>query len=249
VREEQGRHVLRASLGSDLIFEASLRPTKPAALNGHEGVGVSFKDRGEASRYFSYTRMEARGRITWHGRTEEFKGSAWMDREFGTWRTTENQKGWDWFSVQLDDGSELMVYHLRNRQGLPSPYSSGTFVSPEGTWTHLSREEFEVEPVAHWRSPRTGAVYPSGWRLTAPRFGVDVTVTPVLKDQELDTRGTTMIVYWEGACSVFGRRGERTVEGRAYVELVGYDRSHEQPSLTTFLFGDALDRRWRSIFG
>src|ERR1043165_4101854 len=143
VREEKGRHVLRATLGDDLVFEASLLPTKPAALNGHEGVGVSFKDRGEASRYFSYTRMEASGRITWQGRTEAFRGSAWMDREFGTWRTTENQKGWDWFSLQLSDGSELMVYHLRNRQGHPSPYSSGTFVAPDGTWAHLSREEFE----------------------------------------------------------------------------------------------------------
>src|ERR1051325_2738775 len=117
VREEGGRHVLRATMGDDLIFEASLLPTKPAALNGREGVGVSFKDRGEASRYFSYTRMEARGRITWHGRTEAFRGDAWMDRELGTWRTTETQQGWDWFSVQLADGSELMVYHLRNRPG------------------------------------------------------------------------------------------------------------------------------------
>jgi predicted secreted hydrolase len=249
VSEESGRHVLRATLGSDLIFEAQLRPTKPAALNGHEGVGVSFKDRGEASRYFSYTRMETRGRITWHGRTESFEGSAWMDREFGTWRTTENQKGWDWFSLQLSDGSELMVYHIRDRHGRPSQYSSGTFVAPDGKWTHLSRDEFEVESTGSWLSPRTGATYPSGWRLTAPRLGVDVTVTPILKDQELDTRGTTMIVYWEGSCKVEGRRGESTIDGRAYVELVGYDRSHEQPSLTTFLFGDALDRRWRSIFG
>jgi predicted secreted hydrolase len=249
VREEGGRHLLRATLGNDLVFEASLVPTKPAALNGHEGVGVSFKDRGEASRYFSYTRIEASGRITWHGRTEAFGGAAWMDREFGTWKTTENQKGWDWFSLQLDDGSELMVYHIRDRSGRPSSFSSGTFVAPDGVWTHLSREEFAVEPTDSWRSPRTGATYPSGWRLTAPRLGVDLTVTPVLKDQELDTRGTTMIVYWEGACAVKGRRDGNEINGRAYVELVGYDRSHEQPSLTTFLFGDALDRRWRSIFG
>jgi predicted secreted hydrolase len=249
VREESGRHVLRATMGGDLIFEAALRPTKPAALNGHEGSGVNFKDSGEASRYFSYTRMEAQGRITWHGRTESFRGSAWMDREFGTWRTTENQKGWDWFSLQLTDGSELMVYHIRDGEGRPSPFSSGTFVSPEGRWSHLSREDFEVETLNTWLSPHTRATYPSGWRISAPRFGVDVTITPVVKDQELDTRGTTMIVYWEGACAVFGRRGVSPVEGRAYVELVGYDRSHEQPSLTAFLFGPALDRRWRSIFG
>lgn len=249
VREEGGRHLLRATLGDDLIFEVRLAPTKPAALNGHEGVGVSFKDHGEASRYFSYTRMAAEGRITWHGETERCAGEAWMDREFGTWKTTDNQKGWDWFSLQLADHTELMVYHLRDRAGRPSAFSSGTFVDAAGAWTHLVRDDFHLEATAHWRSPRTGTRYPSAWRLSVPRVGVDVTITPVLEDQELDTRGTTMIVYWEGACAVSGTRAGRAVEGRAYVELVGYDRSHEQPSLITFLFGSALDRRWRSIFG
>jgi predicted secreted hydrolase len=249
VRESEGAHLLRATLGDDLIFEASLKPTKPPALNGHEGVGVSFKDAGEASRYFSYTRMSAEGDITWNGETEHFNGSAWMDREFGTWRTTENQKGWDWFSVQLSTGAELMVYHLRDSRGRPSPFSSGTFVDKDGAATHLAREDFQLEATAHWKSPRTGATYPSGWRLRIPRFAVDVTVTPVIADQELDTRGTTMIVYWEGACVVEGRHGDAETAGRAYVELVGYDRSHESPSITTFLFGSALDRGWRSIFG
>ncbi|MCA1817376.1 MAG: hypothetical protein LC746_13470 [Acidobacteria bacterium] len=249
VREAHGLHLLRATLGDDLVFEAALRPTKPAALNGREGTGVSFKDAGEASRYFSYTRMSAEGEITWRGETERFAGEAWMDREFGTWRTTENQKGWDWFSVQLSTGAEVMVYHLRDSRHRPSAYSSGTFVDAEGKATHLAREGFTLEATGRWKSPRTGATYPSGWRLTVPRFAVDVLVTPVLRDQELDTRGTTMIVYWEGACAVSGRHGDAEIEGRAYVELVGYDRSHESPSITTFLFGSALGRGWRSIFG
>ncbi|HKP72973.1 MAG TPA: lipocalin family protein [Pyrinomonadaceae bacterium] len=249
VREAHGLHLLRATLGDDLIFEVALRPVKPAALNGHAGVGVSFKDEGEASRYFSFTRMEAEGDITWHGETEHATGAAWMDREFGTWRTTEKQKGWDWFSVQLSTGAELMVYHLRDSAGRPSEFSSGTFVDAEGRATHLTRDDFVLEPTAHWKSPHTGATYPGGWRLRVARFGVDVEINPVLPDQELDTRGTTMIVYWEGACAVSGRHGDAETDGRAYVELVGYDRSHEQPSITTFLFGGALDRRWRSIFG
>ena len=152
VREAHGLHLLRATLGDDLVFEAALRPAKPAALNGHEGAGVSFKDHGEASRYFSYTRMEAEGDVTWNGVTEHFRGSAWMDREFGTWTTTENQKGWDWFSLQLSDETELMVYHIRDAAGRPSDFSSGTFVDAEGTATHLSREEFEVEVTGRWRS-------------------------------------------------------------------------------------------------
>jgi predicted secreted hydrolase len=249
VREAHGLHLLRATLGDDLIFEAALKPVKPAALNGHEGVGVSFKDAGEASRYFSFTRMAAEGDITWHGATERFTGEAWMDREFGTWRTTDNQKGWDWFSLQLSTGAELMVYHIRDAAGQPNPFSSGTFVDAEGTATHLSREDFQLEVTARWRSPHTGTTYPSGWRLRVPRFAIDVAITPALSDQELDTRGTTMIVYWEGACAVRGRHNNAETMGRAYVELVGYDRSHESPSITTFLLGSALDRGWRSIFG
>ena len=249
VREAHGLHLLRATLGDDLIFEVGLRPTKPAALNGHEGVGVSFKDVGEASRYFSFTRMEADGTITWGGETERCTGAAWMDREFGTWRTTEKQKGWDWFSLQLSTGAELMVYHIRDAADQPSEFSSGTFVDAEGRATHLTRADFSLQATSRWKSPHTGATYPSAWRLKVPRFGIDVEVTPVMQDQELDTRGTTMIVYWEGACTVRGRHGNEATEGRAYVELVGYDRSHEQPSITTFLFGGALDRRWRSIFG
>lgn len=249
VRENNGRHLLRAALGHDLIFEVALRPLKPAALNGHEGIGVSFKDRGEASRYFSFTRMEAEGRITWHGETEKVTGAAWMDREFGTWRTTENQKGWDWFSIQLESGAEVMVYHIRDREGRPSAFSSGTYVDAEGRATHLSHDDFTLEANGYWQSPHTQTVYPSGWQLRVPRFEIDVQVEPVIKDQELDTRGTTMIIYWEGACRVRGRHAGAETEGRGYVELVGYDRSHEQPSITTFLFGDSLDKRWRSIFG
>ncbi len=249
VREAHGLHLLRATLGDDLIFQVALKPVKPAAMNGHAGIGVSFKDEGEASRYFSFTRMEAEGDITWHGETEHCTGSAWMDREFGTWRTTDRQKGWDWFSLQLDTGAELMCYQLRDAAGRVSPFSSGTYVDQAGRATHLTSDDFQIEPVVHWRSPHTGATYPGGWRLRAQRFGVDVTVAPVMQDQELDTRGTTMIVYWEGACAVAGRHGDAETRGRAYVELVGYDRSHEQPSFTSFIFGGALDRGWRSIFG
>ncbi|HEY0546064.1 MAG TPA: lipocalin family protein [Pyrinomonadaceae bacterium] len=249
VRETGGAHVLRATLGDNLIFQVALKNSKPAVLNGHEGSGVSFKDAGEASRYFSFTRMSAEGAITWNGATERFTGHAWMDREFGTWRTTENQKGWDWFSIQLATGAEVMVYHLRNSRGEPSPFSSGTYVDATGRQTHLTREDFMLEATAQWTSARTQTTYPSGWRLRVPRFEIDVTITPVMKEQELDTRGTTMIVYWEGVCTVAGSHGAEQTEGRAYVELVGYDRSHEQPSLSAFLFGNSLERGWRSIFG
>ena len=235
-RESHDVHHLRASLEDGSTFEIALRPAKPVVLNGESGV--SFKDKGEASRYFAYTRMQAEGDIIIDGEAEHFTGSAWMDREFGTWKATDNQKGWDWFSIQFDEGSELMCYQLRDGEGRVSPYSSGTFVDKDGNSTKLSASDFAIEPIGTWKSPRTNAEYPSSWRIKAPKFGVDVHVTPVLKDQELDTRGTTMVVYWEGACAVSGAMNDTHANGNAYVELVGYDRSHENPNLAYFLVGN-----------
>ncbi len=237
VRESLGNHVLRASIDDDLAFEANLHPKKNLVLNGKLKDGVSFKDEGEASRYFSFTRMEMEGDIWLDGETEHFKGSAWMDREFGTWTATENQKGWDWFSVQLDNDTELMCYQLRDSQGGISPYSSAVFVEKSGAYAPMTNDEFTIEITGYWKSPHTNAVYPSGWILDVPGYGLKLYVTPIIEDQELDTRGTTMIVYWEGACTVTGEAGGEKVAGNAYVELVGYDRSHESPNLAYFLLG------------
>ncbi|HRH40856.1 MAG TPA: lipocalin family protein [Pyrinomonadaceae bacterium] len=247
IRESNGAHILRASINHDLTFEATLKPTKPVVLNGKDAKGVSFKDEGEASRYFAYTRMEMDGDIIWNGETEHFTGSAWMDREFGTWTPTNNQKGWDWFSIQLDNGTELMCYQLRNKEGGVSPFSSGTFVDKDGKFTPLTHEDFKIEPTKYWESPKTKAIYPINWKLTVPKFNLELTVTPVIEDQELDTRGTTMIVYWEGACQVKGE--DKSTNGKAYVELVGYDRSHDAPNLAYFLMGNSFEFPPKSFFG
>ncbi|MEK7723470.1 MAG: lipocalin family protein, partial [Acidobacteriota bacterium] len=239
IRESNGSHILRASIGDNLTFEATLTATKPVIFNGKDGKGVSFKDEGEASRYFAYTRMEMDGDLVINNEVEHFTGSAWMDREFGTWTPTNNQKGWDWFSVQLENGTELMCYQLRNESGGVSPFSSGTFIDEKGNFTYLSHEDFKIEPTGFWESPNTKATYPSGWKLTVEKFNLNLIVTPVIPDQELDTRGTTMIVYWEGACSVEGQKD--SPNGKAYVELVGYDRSHDSPNLAYFLMGNQFE--------
>ena len=249
LREAKDAHVLRATIGSDVIFEATLKPAKKPIMNGIARDGVSFKDEGEASRYFSYTRMEMEGDLILDGETEHFNGAAWMDREFGTWTPTENQKGWDWFSIQLSNETELMCYQLRNGAGGVSDFSSGTFVAKDGDSTPLGKADFTIEPTGFWKSPQTGATYPSGWNLKVPKFDLDLTVTPVMENQELDTRGTTMIVYWEGACEVKGKASGADVLGRAYVELVGYDRSHDSPNLAYFLMGNQFEFPSKSIFG
>jgi predicted secreted hydrolase len=238
IREVGGTHILRATIGTEVVFEANLTPKKPVVFNGKDGKGVSFKDEGEASRYFAYTRMQTEGDIVLDGKTEHFTGSSWMDREFGTWQPTENQKGWDWFSVQLENGCELMCYQLRNAENEASPFSSGTYIDEAGNSTHLTHEDFKIEPTAYWESPNSKATYPNAWKLAVPKYGLNLTVSPVMQDQELDTRGTTMIVYWEGACDVVGTTN--LTNGTAYVEMVGYDRSHDNPNLASFLIGNLI---------
>lgn len=239
VRESGDSHVIRAVLDDGTTLEATLTPEKPAILNGRDGV--SYKDEGQASRYFSYTRMRLDGTLLSKGLSEQVNGLAWMDREFGTWTPTENQKGWDWFSIQLDNDCELMCYQLRNSKGETSSYSSGSFVDENGVVTPLQSTDFTITPIGTWKSPRSGASYPSVWNVSVPKLGLELRVTPVIEDQELDTRGSTMIIYWEGACDVSGSAGDHPVRGRAYVELVGYDRSHESPNLAYFLIGNPAD--------
>lgn len=238
IREVDGTHILRATIGQDTVFEANLKPKKPVVLNGKEGNGVSYKDEGEASRYFAYTRMETEGDIFWNGKTEHFTGSSWMDREFGTWKPTNNQKGWDWFSVQLNNGCEVMCYQLRNDLNEASPFSSGTYIDAAGNYTHLTHDDFKIETTGFWKSPNSNATYPNGWKVLVPKYNLNLTISPVMQNQELDTRGTTMIVYWEGVCNVFGT--ENSTDGRAYVEMVGYDRSHDNPNLASFLIGNLI---------
>ena len=249
LREAKDAHVLRATIGAGTVFEATLKPSKNVVFNGIAKDGVSFKDEGEASRYFAYTRMEMEGDLILDGKTEHFNGSAWMDREFGTWEPTERQKGWDWFSVQLSDETELMCYQLRDSVGGVSDFSSGTFVAKTGEFEPLGKSDFIIEPTGFWKSPHTDTTYPSGWNIKVPKYNLDLTVTPVMENQELDTRGTTMIVYWEGACEVKGKAGDKDVSGRAYVELVGYDRSHDQPNLAYFLMGSQFEFPSKSFFG
>jgi predicted secreted hydrolase len=236
IREVVGNHVLHAQLDDGLTFDAILKSEKPAVPNGENGSGLSIKQ-GGASKHFSFTRMSVTGQLSGEDRTEIFTGSAWMDREYGAWG---NAGGWDWFSIQLDDNTELMLYQFSDATGTNKGNSTGTFVRENGEAEYLARSEFEITPTAEWKSPHSGAGYPAGWQISVPRLGISVDVQPLIADQELDTRGTTVIIYWEGACSVSGKREGSDVRGKAYVELVGYDRSHENVGFTGFLFGGLM---------
>jgi predicted secreted hydrolase len=173
--------------------------------------------------YYSQTRLETSGEISVAGTTFAVQGLSWLDREISTSALSAGQTGWDWFALQLDDGSELMAYVLRRADGTIDTFSSGTWIAPDGTTTPLGRDDFQVQVLDLWISPHTGGDYPARWRIDVPAIALSLEVQPLVADQELDVS----FLYWEGAVRVTGSRGEQAVSGYGYVELTGYVESLE----------------------
>lgn len=203
-----------------VTLELLLEPGKPPVLQGDRGLSQKSAERGNASYYYSMTRMPSRGTVRVGGRTYAVKGHSWLDREWSTSALGADQVGWDWFSLQLSDGSELMYYQLRHRDGSADAFSTGLWVPPEGTGeaVHVGRDDMKLTVLDTWKSPRSGGEYPSRWRMQADSLGLDLTVTPRLADQELPVS----VLYWEGTVGLEGTRAGQPVTGRGYVELTGY---------------------------
>jgi predicted secreted hydrolase len=216
-------HVLNAA-ADDWSLSLELAPAKPPVLHGNGGLSRKGPKPDQASHYYSLTRLVTTGTLTEGNRSWPVTGETWMDHEFFSSPLDTTLTGWDWFSLQLNDGSELMLYRLRGKAGAPD-WPSGTFVRADGTSIPLERSDFTIEESATWRSERTGFVYPSRWTITAPRVGLSLEIVPTLADQELDVRGSTGVVYWEGSVTVEGLRIGAPVAGRGYVELTGYGGS------------------------
>jgi predicted secreted hydrolase len=208
---------LRASQG-EVALDLRLEQGKPPVLQGDRGLSRKSSEPGNASYYYSLTRMPAAGTVRVGAETLAVTGAAWMDREWSTSSLGAGQVGWDWFALQLSDGTDLMLYQLRDAAGRPDPASSGTVIDPGGASRTLALRDFSLEVLDHWQSPNSGARYPSRWRLRLPSAGLDLTITPLLANQELDVS----FRYWEGAVAVEGTRRGAPVGGRGYVELTGY---------------------------
>ncbi|HEX8408854.1 MAG TPA: lipocalin-like domain-containing protein [Thermoanaerobaculia bacterium] len=215
---------LVAKQGKDAL-DVTLRTRKAPVVHGENGVSVKAPVAGYASHYYSMTRLEAAGTINGQRAT----GQAWMDHEFGSSALRENQQGWDWFSIQLENDMELMLYIIRRNDGSHDVTSSGTLVTSEGRVIHLKREQLRVTTLAKWKSAKSGATYPVAWRVELPMLNVSLTVRPLMNEQELVTHGSTNITYWEGACDVSGTFGGTGVRGEAYVEMTGYDKAFRAP--------------------
>lgn len=209
---------LRARKDSDAL-DLSMQSVKPPAIHGVGGISRKGPCASCASHYYSFTRLQTSGTLTSQGVRYSVDGESWMDHEFGSDELQSNQTGWDWFSLQLRDGREVMLYRLRQQDGSTTPQSSGSLVSKSGAVQHLTLQDFSIASTGTWKSPHTNASYPSGWRLTVKGIDAPLEVIPLLADQELAAAsGTT---YWEGASEI---RNARTGEplGEAYVELTGY---------------------------
>ena len=164
--------------------------------------------------------MEAGGHLTVDGKRSDVVGTAWFDHQWGDF-VAVGGGGWDWFAINLADGTDLMLSMVRNADG-SYPLVYGTVVDGKGLARNLTRDAFSVEITHRWVSPKTGTDYPSGWQITVPGEDLVIALTPTVADQELDTRATTGVVYWEGSQIVSARRGGRSLGGEAYVELTGY---------------------------
>ena len=223
---DQRQHHLRAAAG-DFSFDLFLDPDKAPVVHGEGGISRKGTEPGQASHYYSLTRLRTTGTVTIDGHTQVVHGLSWMDHEFGSGHLGKDQVGWDWFSVQLDDRSELMLYFLRRADGTADPVSSGTWTRSDGTTYTLSLPEMHVDVLDHWTSPVSGTRYPSGWRLSIPSWHLSLLLVPKMQNQELITERSTQVTYWEGAVKVSGQVGERPVTGQGYVELTGYAEPFE----------------------
>ncbi len=214
-------HQLRSrgpAFGIDLMLESSKAPV----IHGEQGVSQKSAGEGNASHYYSLTRMKTSGVVVRDGDTLEVVGQSWMDHEFATNTMATTHAGWDWFSVQLDDGRELMLYQLRLKGGGVEPLSHGTLVERDGSTRGLKLADFQIEATGSWTSRKTAAVYPSGWVVRIPSEQLEIVLEPTVKDQELLAASMGGVVYWEGSVRVSARSRGATVLGSGYVELTGY---------------------------
>jgi predicted secreted hydrolase len=215
---------LRAQEG-DVSLDLSLEQGKPTVLEGDGGLSRKGAEPDNASYYYSLTRMPTSGSITAGGERFDVRGESWMDREWSTHALSTEQIGWDWFALRLDDGRELMYFHLRRRDGKKDAWSSGTLVDRDGTSRHFGADDVTVQPIGTWTSPHSHTAYPAAFRLTVPAAALDLQVLPLLADQELDLT----FRYWEGAVRVEGTAGSGAANGLGYLELTGYGDESRQP--------------------
>ena len=215
-------HKLSAA-AKEFSYTLDLVPRKEPVPHGDAGYSRKGEGQGEASCYYSVTRLDVSGKIFVGGHEKKVSGSAWMDHEFSSAPLNPHLAGWDWFGLQLSDGSDLMVYMMREKDGNLSPVSSGTYVGADGKALHIGAGDFRVQALSSWKSPHSGAVYPASWLLEIVPLDLRLKIVPKMTDQELQTTESTRVTYWEGSVGVEGTgKKDLRLYGEGYVELTGY---------------------------
>ncbi|MCE5335294.1 MAG: carotenoid 1,2-hydratase [Desulfobacteraceae bacterium] len=211
------------SRSREFSFDLNLTALKDPVAHGDAGYSRKGMTASEASCYYSITRLQVQGKISLEGRELEVAGAAWMDHEYSSAPLDPRFDGWDWFSLRFSDGSDLMLYLVREKGGGFSPASSGTFVRKDGATVHLAAGDFRIERKSDWKSPHTGAVYPASWRLDVAGLGLFADIAPAMADQEMQSPGSTGVTYWEGSVRAKGVMGkDEPVTAEGYAELTGY---------------------------
>lgn len=195
----------------------TLESLKPLVLQGDSGLSQKGSQIGNASYYYSYTKLKTEGKIIIEGKEYKVNGNSWMDREWSTSALSEDQKGWDWFALQLDDNTEIMYYQMRKNDGSPDIYSKGTFINQNGASLEIKKDDIDLKVSDYWESP-DGEKYPSGWDIIIPSKNINLKITPAVKNQLMNVS----VKYWEGAVKVEGTKDNSKIIGRGYVELTGY---------------------------
>jgi predicted secreted hydrolase len=215
---------LRGTIGAEIAFQLSLTPLKPLVFFGADNVSRKAAEPSAASHYLTFTRMAVTGALKLPEKDLKVTGEAWMDHEFSSSQLGEGQVGWDWASIQLQDGNEIMAYRMRRTDGGTDPFSTLAWIDPSGAVRQQGPENFTWTSLSRWRSPVTGANYPTKVRVTTRNpWTAEPAVfilEPLVAHQEF-IGNISGIAYWEGACRVTDENGREI--GRAYMELTGYD--------------------------
>ncbi|MBK7896879.1 MAG: hypothetical protein IPJ90_18745 [Anaerolineaceae bacterium] len=204
--------------GGDVALDLILTQTLPPILHGDGGLSTKGPEPGNASYYYSQVRQATSGTVRIGDETIAVTGLSWKDHEYSTSALSEGAIGWDWFSMQFDNGSSLMFFQIRREDGTLEPYSSGSFIAADGTVTHLTREDWSLDVLDEWTSPTSGATYPAGWRIEIESLDLLLEGRPLMPNQELNVS----TVYWEGASQFSGTLAGQPMSALGYVEMTGY---------------------------
>lgn len=215
--DDSARHVRIQARSEGFAIDLELTSVKPPAFHGVNGLSAKGREPGNASYYYSLSRLKTAGTVAIGDKEFTVSGTSWMDREFGTSALSAGAVGWDWFAVQLSDGRDLMVGQIRQQDGGVEPVFGGLLVLPDGSTRYLDAGSFSIVPLGSWQSKRSGATYPAGWEISVSLGDAELQLTlePLLADQEI----VGSVTYWEGAVRVSG-----DAAGYGYAELTGYAR-------------------------